>query len=156
MLSESCCKQTVPSGSWWHSRCNICPNFFPWYGLQCSHYMAIQNTPPIHHAQYVKESYVQPASCRTTMRPRSYGQITTTGARCLGQSIAGWYSAPLWLFACENTCLHCRQWGYTVYRCDCLGTPCCDLCVSFALNLLSCNPTMINYLSRQFAIGNSN
>ena len=33
--------------------------------------------------------------------------------RCkmLGKSIAGWLSAPLWLFASENTCLHCCQRG---------------------------------------------
>ena len=36
-------------------------------------------------------------------------QIATTGTRCLGHSIAGWQSAPLWPFACKNTCLHCRQ-----------------------------------------------
>ena len=29
-------------------------------------------------------------------------RIATTGARCLGQSIAGWHSAPLSPFACEN------------------------------------------------------
>ena len=27
--SESCCKQTVPNGPWWHSRCNMCLDFFP-------------------------------------------------------------------------------------------------------------------------------
>ena len=33
----------------------------------------------------------------------------TMDVRCLGQSIAGWCSSPLWPFACENTRLHCRQ-----------------------------------------------
>ena len=37
--------------------------------------------------------------------------IATTDARCLGQYIAGWNSAPLWLIACENTRLYCRQTG---------------------------------------------
>ena len=41
-------------------------------------------------------------------------RIATTGARCLGQSIAGWYSAPLRPFACENTRLRCRQRGVTL------------------------------------------
>ena len=31
--------------------------------------------------------------------------------------------------------------GYTVYWCDCLGTPYSDMCFSFALNLLSYTPT---------------
>ena len=33
--------------------------------------------------------------------------------RCssLGQSITGWHSAPLWPFACKNSCLLCRQRG---------------------------------------------
>ena len=34
--SESCCKQTVPNGPWWHNRCNICPDFFPGCGHRCS------------------------------------------------------------------------------------------------------------------------
>ena len=38
-------------------------------------------------------------------------RFVTTGARCLGQSITGWHSAPLWLFAYENTRLHCCQRG---------------------------------------------
>ena len=38
-------------------------------------------------------------------------QIATTGARCLGQSIEWWHSAPLWLFACENTRLCYRPMG---------------------------------------------
>ena len=32
------------------------------------------------------------------------------------------------------------------------GIPYCDMCVSFGLNLSSYTPTMINYLSHQFAI----
>ena len=96
--------------------------------------------------------YVHPASRRRTMQPRSNGRIATTGATCLGQSIAGWHSEPLWQFSWENTPLRCRQRSYTVYWYDCLGTPYCDMCVSFGLNLLSYIPTMINYLSHQFAI----
>ena len=78
--------------------------------------------------------------------------IATTGARCLGHSFAGWHSAPLWSFSCESTRLLCRQRGGTLYWCDCLGTPYCDMCVSFGLKLLSYTTTMINYLSHQFAI----
>ena len=53
--------------------------------------------------------HIHPASRRPTMRPHSNGRIATTGARCLAQSIAGWHSAPLWQFACENTRPRCRQ-----------------------------------------------
>ena len=35
-------------------------------------------------------------------------QIVIMGERYLGQSIAGWHSAPLWPFACQNTRLRCR------------------------------------------------
>ena len=35
--------------------------------------------------------------------------IAITGAWCLGQSIAGWHSAPLWPFAYDNTRLNCHQ-----------------------------------------------
>ena len=59
--------------------------------------------------------YFHPTSHTPTLRPRSNGRIATTGAKCFGQSIAGWHSAPLWQFACENTCLHWHQRGYTVY-----------------------------------------
>ena len=76
----------------------------------------------------------------------------TMGARCLGQCITVWHSAPLWPFACKNTCLSCHQRGCTVYWCDCLGTPYCDMCASVGLNLISYTPIMINYLSHQFAI----
>ena len=27
--SESCCRQMVPNYTWWHSRCNMCPDFIP-------------------------------------------------------------------------------------------------------------------------------
>ena len=74
------------------------------------------------------------------------------GAKCLGQSIAGWHSEPSWPFACENTRLRCRQGRYTLYWCDYLGNSYCNMCVSFDLNLLSYTSTMINYLSEQFWI----
>ena len=98
--------------------------------------------------------YVNPASHRPTMRPCSNGWIATTGVSCLGQFIAGRLSAPLWPFACENTYMPVLppEGGYTVYWFDCLGSPYCDMCVSIGLNLLSCTPTMINYLIHQFAI----
>ena len=69
-------------------------------------------------------------------------RIATTGARYLWQSTAGWHSAPLWLFACENTRLLCHR-RTTLYT---------GICVSFGLNLLSYTPTMINYLPHQFSI----
>ena len=47
------------------------------------------------------ESYSFSRTCHNIFR------IATTDARCLGQSIAGWHSAPLWLFACEITRLRC-------------------------------------------------
>ena len=48
---------------------------------------------------------------------------------------------------CNSTCkMRYRQRGYTVYRCDCLGTPYFDVCF-IGLNLLSYTPTIINYLS---------
>ena len=76
--------------------------------------------------------------------------IAATDARCLGLSIAGWHSEPLWPFPCDNTRLFFRQRvGYTVCSCDCLGTPYCDMFVSFVLDLLSYTSTMINYLSLQ-------
>ena len=53
--------------------------------------------------------YVHPATLRPTMRPRSNGRIAKTGARYLGQSIAGWHSAPSLQFGCEDTGLRCRQ-----------------------------------------------
>ena len=58
---------------------------------------------------------------------QSLPQLLLNFDRCLGQSIAGWHSAPLWPFACENTRLRCRQWVYAVYWCNCLGTPYCDV-----------------------------
>ena len=91
--------------------------------------------------------YVHPASRSLTMRPRSNGGFATTGTRFLGQSIAGLHSAPFWTLACENTRVHCRQSGYTVYWC--LGTPYCDMCVSFDLNLLSYTPTCLAELILQ-------
>ena len=42
---------------------------------------------------------------------QNHCQIATMSAWCLEQSIAGWYSAPLWPFECENTYLHCCQRG---------------------------------------------
>ena len=42
-------------------------------------------------------------------------------------NIAGWHSA-LWGFSCENTRLHCFQKRYTLYWCDILGSPYCDIC----------------------------
>ena len=54
------------------------------------------------------------------------------------------------LHARIHTCIAVR-WKYTVYWFDCLGTPYCDVCVSFGLNLLSYTPTMINYLWHQFS-----
>ena len=73
----------------------------------------------------------------------SHSRFATTGARCLEQSIAGWHSASLWSFACENTLLRCCQ-----RRVHCLlmwlfGTSHCDICVSLCLDLLYI-PTMIN------------
>ena len=53
--------------------------------------------------------YVHPGSRRPTMCPSSNVRFATTGARCLGQSIAGWHSAHLWPFACENARLLYRQ-----------------------------------------------
>ena len=87
LWSESCCKRTVPNGPWWHTRCNMCPDFFPGMLLrrpllqaQCvdldvrPYYVAVQNlvyacgnvpqstietsdTPPIYSAQHVKQSF---------------------------------------------------------------------------------------------------
>ena len=77
--------------------------------------------------------------------------IVTMGARSLGQSITGWHSAPLWLFACENTRLHYHRGG-TLCIDVAVGSPLyCNMCVSFGLNL-SYTPTIINYLSHEFWI----
>ena len=38
-------------------------------------------------------------------------QIVTMGAKFLGQSIGWWHSEAISPFACDNTCLHCRQRG---------------------------------------------
>ena len=50
------------------------------------------------------------------------------GAKCFGQSIAGWHSASSWPFASENVRLRCRQRGCTVIWCDWLDTSYCDVC----------------------------
>ena len=43
---------------------------------------------------------------------QNHYRIATRDARSLEHCIAGWHSAPLWPFACENTRLRCRQsWG---------------------------------------------
>ena len=44
MWSESCCEQTVPNGPWWHSKYNMCLDFFPECcsgGHYCSHNASI-------------------------------------------------------------------------------------------------------------------
>ena len=41
---------------------------------------------------------------------QNHCRIATMGARCLGQSIAG-YLTPSWPSACKNTCLCCHQRG---------------------------------------------
>ena len=80
-------------------------------------------------------------------------QIGTTGERCFGQSNTWWHSAPLWQFACENTHLRCCQKRATLCIDVTVWAPLTvTLCVSFDLNLLSDTPTMINYLSYQFAV----
>ena len=53
--------------------------------------------------------------------------LANTGARCLGQSIAGW----LWhLYNCLHARIHASIAARrgAVYLCDCLGTPYCDVC----------------------------
>ena len=62
MWSESCCKQTVPNGPWWHSRCNMCPDFFPGCcsgGHCCSHIVSI-------------------FTCICTLCPSRYGNVPQT------------------------------------------------------------------------------
>ena len=80
----------------------------------------------------------------------NHSWVTTTGAGCLGQSIARWHSAPLWSFVCENTRQRCSQ-----MRLHCvfiwLWAPLTVTCISFDLNLLY-TPTIINYLSHKFSI----
>ena len=101
-------------------------------------------------ANWTRMGHDEAETCSFSSARHNHCRIVTTDAGCFGQSITGWHSAPLWLFVCENTCLHFCQRG--LYWCDCLGTPYCDMCFSFGLNLSSYTPTMINYLSYQFAI----
>ena len=66
----------------------------------------------------------------------SHCRIATVGARCLGQSIAGWYSAPLWLLCARiHPCIAVR--GGTLCIEVTVWIPLTVMCVSFGLNLLS-------------------
>ena len=101
-------------------------------------------------ANWTRMEHDEEATYSFSKACHNHCRIATTGARYLVQSIARWHSAPLWRFACENIRLLFRQKGYTVYWCDCLGTPYCDIRVSIDLNLLSYTPTRINCRSHQF------
>ena len=163
-ITVSCCKQMVPNGPWWYSRCNMYPDFFP--GC-CSGGTAVRTMRRSWHASVLCDcpepglrvwkcstdycwkkkhttdtlcptcAAIHPASHRPAMRPHSNGRIAITGARCVGQSITKWHLAPLWPFACENTCLHWCQRGLHCVLMWLLSTPYCDMCVSVHLNLSS-------------------
>ena len=76
-------------------------------------------SPPTDHDE--AKTYSFSRTCHNQCR------IVTMSARCLGKSIAGWHSAPLWPFACENTRL-------TRLRCE-IGVY-CVLMWLFGLSLL--------------------
>ena len=101
-------------------------------------------------ANWTRMGYDQSGTYSFSRVCHNHCRITTTGARCLGQSIAGLYSAPLWPFAWENTRLSCCEWGVT-FVLMWLSSLYCDMCVSFGLNLIY-SSTVINYLSHGFAI----
>ena len=97
-----------------------------------------------------------------------FRQLNMYGTR-LSRNLLFFHSLPQPLPNCDNGCkiigtirrlydhLHVRIHACivtrraTLYWCDYLGSLHCDMCVSFDLNL-SYTPTMINYLSHQFAI----
>ena len=112
----------------------MCQDFFPGCGHRCSHNASILrcvctmrpsrtwSTGVIifyrsllkamtNHRYMSIHRFVHLACRRPTMLPRSNGRIATAVARFLGQCIAGWHSAPLWPFECENTRLRCCQKG---------------------------------------------
>ena len=71
------------------------------------------DTPPIHCDQHMQQSVDMSIELPAGLQcdPVQMTELRQQVQRCLGQSIAGWHSAPLWLFACENTRLRCRQRG---------------------------------------------
>ena len=67
------------------------------------------------HNQYIEPNMRSRPSICPSRFPQAYSATLfrwpncQNTARCFGQSIAGWHTAPLWPLACENTRLRYRQ-----------------------------------------------